>query len=198
MQGGIKMADEKLIKPFTIDHDGVAKTQVESMVPTEDSKISNIADELKIPEKQDEKSILLKNKTDYKEEKKTKGVLEAAKKTMIKPFEILAEGAADPTRKLYLVLLYIGSDSDNEEDTKDFFFVKGRQAVFNAIKDALENYNVDAMRSLIFVDSPKVTISTKTTVYQFMKDMINTNKVINDTNFDINDYYYEIDDTENE
>lgn len=193
------MLEEKkeMVKPFVIDHDAIGDIQKNSMVPDSDDTEKSVADELKIPEKKkDEKEIM--KEEEKKEEKPQKKLLESAKKAMIKPFEILAEGAADPTQKMYLVLLYINSNDDNVEDSKDFFFIRGRQDVFDALKDALENYNADAMRSLIFVDSPKVTISTRTSVYKFMKDMIDTNRVLNDSDFDIQDYYYDIKDIERE
>lgn len=179
------------IKPFTMDLNYASQqNMMQAMVPgSESTKTKNVADELNVG---GEKSV---NKTvESKPEKSENEVKEktSVAKALIKPFQILAEGAQDPNHKLYLVLVVNSSMEDNVEDDRDFFFVKGRQAVFDKIRLMLESGEpIDIMRSLIYVDSNKVKISMRTSVYRFMRDCLNTSKVINDSGFDIGDYYYD-------
>lgn len=118
---------------------------------------------------------------------------EVIKKPMVKPFRM------DPAvnkEKLYLILLYI-NDGNDTEYLQEFQFIKGRQQTYDTLKSYLENEDieVDAMKSRVLVDSPKVTISHKYSVFAFMRDMKERLAVKDDTSFDINDYYY---DEENE
>lgn len=57
---------------------------------------------------------------------------------------------------------------------------------------------LDIMRSRILVDSPKIRISTKCSIYSFMKNMLTTGKVIDKTGFNIDDFYYEQEEDEEE
>lgn len=188
------MSDSKKeVKPFVIQHDEEvinaqsimqASTVAPSPSEKEKKKKHSVVDDLVIDEKYNAvegtkkgKNECLKN-TNHKPKKK--------------PFSILPAGVADPNKKLYLLLLYINNESDNTENEKDYCFIRGRQEVFDFIVQNLHaEYNIDCMKSLIYVDSPRVKISTRTSIYKFMKDMINTNKVINTTGFDIEDYYYD-------
>lgn len=113
---------------------------------------------------------------------------------MIKPFVI--EEA--PKTKLYLVLKYYSVNSDNREDYRDYeFFTGTTQEMYDHLKMELENSDeFDAMRSRILVDSPNITISHKCSVYLFMKDAKDIGKAVDESSFNINDYYYEIDDLE--
>ena len=116
------------------------------------------------------------------------------KEKMIKPFVI--EEA--PKTKLYLVLKYYSANSDNGEDYKDYeFFTGTTQEMYDHLKVELENSDgFDAMRSRILVDSPNITISHKCSVYLFMKDAKDIGKVVDESSFNINDYYYDTEDLE--
>lgn len=190
---------QEQVKPFVIDHEYAMKAQQNSMVPSDgnDNEESSVADELKVPEKKKENEEPKPKKKTVKEKLPTPSKEPAPKSGLKRMFNILPEGMIDPNHKKYLVLLYITSTVDNLEDGKDFFFENGRQATYDRIKHLLENdWQVDCMKSLVFVDSPKVTIATRTSVYTFMKDVREQKKVIDDTSFDIEDYYYEVDDKE--
>lgn len=116
----------------------------------------------------------------------------ASQEKMTKPF-VMDLDYAKSENKLYLILI-VYSRIDGE-DMHDFEFVTGRQNVYDRIKELLtaneRGEEVDAMKSLIFVDSPKVQISKKLSLYRFMKDMKINDKVIDESSFDIQDYYYE-------
>lgn len=116
---------------------------------------------------------------------------------MVKPFTMDLK-MAKSGEKMYLVL-YVYTCQIGE-DVHDFEFIVGRQATYDRIKELLtssdEDEQLDAMRSLVFVDSPKIQISKRLSIYSFMKDMKLNNKINDDTSFDINDYYYEVDENE--
>lgn len=118
---------------------------------------------------------------------------------LTKPFTMDLQ-AAKAGEKMYLILLvYTCQDS---EDVHDFQFIIGRQATYDRLKELLQNSDndeqLDAMKSLVFVDSPKIQISKRLSVFSFMRDMKLNNKVIDDTSFDIHDYYYEMEDNDEE
>lgn len=112
-------------------------------------------------------------------------------------FSILPEGSEDPNQKLYLVLFYIQDAIDNMEEEQQFKFIRGRQSVYDYIKEQLQSgVAIDCMRSLIFVDSPNIRISHRCSIFVFMSDMKVKNLIIDDTSFDINDWKYDIEDIE--
>lgn len=117
---------------------------------------------------------------------------------MVKPFTMDLQ-RAKAGEKMYLVLYVYTCQSG--EDIHDFEFIIGRQDTYDKIKELLINSDtdeqLDAMRSLVFVDSPKIQISNRLSIYSFMKDMKFNGKIDDDTSFDINDYYYEVE-VENE
>ena len=119
-------------------------------------------------------------------------------KTLKKPFLIESKEKSDGSTKLYLVLLYFESKSDDCENVRDFAFVTGREIVYKMLKEYLENdsdLQLDAMKSRVLVDSPKVQISHPYSVFAFMRDMKEKLLVTDNSSFDIYDYYY---DEENE
>lgn len=118
------------------------------------------------------------------------------RKPMVKPFRM--DPAANK-EKLYLILLYIYDSNSDTEYAQEFQFIKGRQQTYDTLKTYLEmeDLEVDAMKSRVLVDSPKVSISHKYSVFAFMRDMKERLAVEDNTSFDINDYYYE-EDEENE
>lgn len=111
---------------------------------------------------------------------------------MIKPF-VRAES---PSEKLYLILKYYEETELDGEEIRDFeFFTGTSQDLYDYLKSEIEadtTTQLDIMRSRILVDSPKISISHKCTVYMFMKDLRDRGTVVDDTNFDIEDYYYSL------
>lgn len=103
----------------------------------------------------------------------------------------------------YLVLLegeYIDSDGENY---KSYEIIKGRQATYDFIKDLLESQNtgiseyiVDVSKSKIIVEppvitpeTPRITLSNMLSVYAFMKAMKEKGRIVDESSFDIEEYY---------
>ena len=100
-----------------------------------------------------------------------------------------------PKEKLYLILKYYNSGEEGAEDYRDFeFFTGTTQALYDHMKTEIEmTDDLDIMRSRVLVDSHNITISHKCSIYVFMKDAKDTGRVVDNTSFDIHDYYYETD-----
>ena len=90
--------------------------------------------------------------------------------------------------KTYLILIE-GLDLDDGE-FRDWEIKVGRQAAYDYIKNYIESeYNViDVYASKIIVSSEKVKVTDGITIYEFMKVMKETEKVIDYSNFNIEDY----------
>ena len=92
--------------------------------------------------------------------------------------------------KIYLILID-GVESDNEgKPYRDWELVTGRQAAYDYIKTMLENEYVivNVEESKIIVNSENVKITDGVSIYAFMKNMKETDKIIDYTSFDIEDY----------
>lgn len=104
--------------------------------------------------------------------------------------------------KEYLLLTEFVLSDENAENERNFEFITGTTAdIYNHIKNMMFDENVaglDIMHSYVIVDSPKVSISKRITIYKFMKNAIVTGKVIDDSGFDIEEYYYDDPDEEEE
>ena len=109
---------------------------------------------------------------------------------LIKPFTRVET----PSTKLYLVLKYYDEKDLDGEEIRDFEFFEGTsQDLYDYLKAEIEadsDTQLDVMRSRILVDSPKISISHKCSVYMFMKDLRNRGVVLDNTSFDIEDYFY--------
>lgn len=92
----------------------------------------------------------------------------------------------EPEKK-YLVLIE-ATDIESEEQYQEWRFIEGRQNAYDYIKRRIENHylSVDVHKSLIIVDSVK--INEGISIYSFMKVMKESEKVIDYTSFDIEDY----------
>ena len=92
--------------------------------------------------------------------------------------------------KIYLILID-GEEVDNEGTRfRDWETVEGRQAAYDYIKNMLQSEYVliDVHTSKIIVSSEKVKITDGISIYEFMKNMKENDKVIDYTSFDIEDY----------
>lgn len=92
--------------------------------------------------------------------------------------------------KIYLILID-GVENDNEaKPYRDWELVTGRQAAYDYIKTMLENEYVivNVEESKIIVNSENVKITDGVSIYAFMKNMKETDKIIDYTSFDIEDY----------
>lgn len=102
-------------------------------------------------------------------------------------------------KKTYLVLLEGEIPTNEGENYKTYEFILGRQATYDYIKDIIQSQDIifDAMKSKVIVDSEKVNIGKALSVYNFMRIMKENNKVVDESSFDIEDYYYNIEEKEN-
>lgn len=105
----------------------------------------------------------------------------------------------------YLILLEGEYKYKDGENYKSFELITGRQAAYDFIKDILENmhdsdyeYMLDVSKSriiseppVITPDTPRITLSNMLTLYSFMKIMRERNKIVDDSSFDIEDYFDE-------
>lgn len=119
------------------------------------------------------------------------------RRRMKKPF-IIDETMVQ--EKEYLLLLVF--TSDDYEDEKTFEFITGTSStVYKYIRNLMGKDNevcLDVKKSMLLVDSPKVSLSKRVSVYKFMKNTIATGKVIEDTGFDIDEFYYQDEDDNSE
>lgn len=117
------------------------------------------------------------------------------KEALEKPF-IIDETMIQEKEYLLLLVFTI----DNYEDEKTFEFITGTTVdVYKFIKDQMANDNescLDIKKSFVIVDSPKVSISKRITIYKFMKNALVTGKVIDDSGFNIDEFYYKDSDEE--
>lgn len=102
-------------------------------------------------------------------------------------------------KKLYLLLLVFYDGEEESEEVLDYnafeFFTGTTQEVYDRIKECIDTTNdegyhlyADVLKSKILVDSPKVKISDGVSIYNFMKNMKRMGKVVDDTDFNIDDY----------
>ena len=107
--------------------------------------------------------------------------------------------AENPDKKVYLVLQEnMLNDDSNEEPTRDWRIVIGRQALYNLLKGYLEYSDTtpeDIMNPVYsFVVEINMPITKAVNVCKFMKMMKEEGKVVDNSDFNIADYYYEEDD----
>lgn len=92
--------------------------------------------------------------------------------------------------KIYLILID-GVENDNEgKQYRDWEIITGRQNAYDYIKTMLENEYiiVNVEESKIIVSSENVKVTDGVSIYAFMKNMKETDKVIDYSSFDIEDY----------
>lgn len=119
------------------------------------------------------------------------------KRALEKPF-IIDESMIQ--EKEYLLLLVF--TQDEYEDEKTFEFITGTSgSIYKYIRNLMKHDNdicLDVKKSMIIVDSPKVSLSKRVSIYKFMKNTVATGKVIEDTGFDIDEFYYQDDEDSEE
>lgn len=126
---------------------------------------------------------------------------EKSEEKLVKPFIIDSKQKTDGVEKMYLVLLYFEPKNENTEQVRDFAFITGRQIVYDTLREYLisdSELKLDAMKSRVLVDSPKVQISHPYSVFAFMRDMREKLLIKDDTSFDIYDYYYDYEENDDD
>lgn len=92
--------------------------------------------------------------------------------------------------KIYLILLDGEEVSNEATPFRDWQMKEGRQAAYDYIKNMIENeyVNIDIHESKIIVSDNNVKITDGISIYEFMKVMKDSDKVIDYSEFDIEDY----------
>lgn len=95
---------------------------------------------------------------------------------------------AEP-EKTYLVLID-GIEADTGNQFRDWEIIEGRQDAYDYILNIVtsEYIIVNVKKSKIIVSSEKVKVTDGISIYEFMKNMKENDKVIDYTSFDIEDY----------
>ena len=104
-----------------------------------------------------------------------------------------------PKKKLYLILKYLYNPDENKEFDRDFEYFRGTtQELYDHLKEEilLNIRAFDLMKSRELVDAPNIRISHKCSVFMFMKDTKDLGKIEDDSNFNIMEYYYNVEDIE--
>lgn len=103
------------------------------------------------------------------------------------------------------LILFEGEYVSNEcENFRTFELVVGRQKAYDCIKEWLigeedTGIRISLQKSRILVEpemitekTPRITLSNMLNLYQFMKEMLRSGKIVdNDSSFDIEEYYEE-------
>lgn len=112
------------------------------------------------------------------------------------PQSMSQEEANDRANKLYLVLFEFyppEDDESDEEETMTWRYCRGTQTAYNFIRETIIEHEtigtpVNFNNSFIIVESVKRTIASPLSIYDFVKEMVAKDKVIEDTGFNIDDY----------
>lgn len=96
----------------------------------------------------------------------------------------------DPTKKVYLILIISngdGTDDDGDYEYRDWTVSVGRQETYDKLKDYIETNAINPAMS--FILSGSTSPEKAITVYRFMKTCLESNKIIDNSDFDIDDGY---------
>ena len=95
--------------------------------------------------------------------------------------------------KIYLLLLTYDVSEDDGDFNQKWEFIKGREAVYNHLKDLIidsfeTNHPLIIEESFIAVDTMKMKITDSKPIHKFMKDVIARGQIIDKSGFNIDDY----------
>lgn len=98
----------------------------------------------------------------------------------------------DPSKKVYLILIISNGDDieDHELNTyeyRDWIISVGRQETYDKLKDYIETNGINPAMS--FILSGSTSPENAITVYRFMKTCYESGKVVDNSDFDIDDGY---------
>lgn len=106
-----------------------------------------------------------------------------------------------PQIKMYLILSEYSYIENPDQIIHDWeLFYGTTQDLYDHLKLLItdEGANYDVMKSRLLVNGENTRLKNNASVYQFMSMQIERGNVIDDTNFDIEDYYYDLPDEEEE
>lgn len=96
-----------------------------------------------------------------------------------------APATEDPESMRYLLLIKV-IDDDNGDEYRAFEVIEGRKSTYDYIRELIRAENINPLEC--FVMSNKTTLDEAVSFYQFMKYMVNSEKIVDDTGFDIEEY----------
>lgn len=110
------------------------------------------------------------------------------------PEGVNVQDAVSGAEKVYLLLLTFDVPEEDGEFNQKWEFVKGREAAYNRIKELIldfyETYHPLIIgESYIAVDTMKAKITDSKPIYKFMKDVIERGQIVDESGFDIDDYF---------
>lgn len=103
--------------------------------------------------------------------------------------DVLKFDGKDPDTIKYLLLLTVfGDEMDyvEEDSSKEWMVITGRQNVYDYLKNCIEAEGIDPDKSFIVAEDTDFTNCP--TVYRFMKAAKESESVVDNTSFDIDDY----------
>lgn len=110
------------------------------------------------------------------------------------PEGISIKEADSGAEKVYLLLLTYDVPEEDGEFNQKWEFVKGRENAYKRIRDEIiesfeTNHPLIIDESFIAVDTMKMKITDSKPIHKFMKDVVARGQVIEDTGFNIDDYF---------
>lgn len=91
----------------------------------------------------------------------------------------------DPESKVYLLLLEV-TDSENDEEVRDWSVFVGRQETYDYLVNLVVNEAIDPNHS--FIIAGDVKFEEAITVYRFLKSMRDNELVLDGSDFSIEEY----------
>lgn len=106
-----------------------------------------------------------------------------------------------PKIKMYLILSeysYTDNEVQNIHDWEIFYGTT--QDLYDHLMLLItdDGVNYDVMKSRLLVNGDNTRLKNNASVYQFMKMQLERNTVVDETDFDIEDYYYDLPEDEEE
>ena len=106
-----------------------------------------------------------------------------------------------PQIKMYLILSEYSYDNNEDQIIHDWeLFYGTTQDLYDHLKLLItdDGVNYDVMKSRLLVNGENTRLKNNASVYQFMSMQIERGNVVDETDFDINDYYYDLPEDEEE
>lgn len=106
-----------------------------------------------------------------------------------------------PQIKMYLILSEYSYDDSEDQIIHDWeLFYGTTQDLYDHLKLLItdEGVNYDVMKSRLLVNGENTRLKNNASVYQFMSMQIERGNVVDETDFDIEEYYYDLPEDEEE
>lgn len=128
----------------------------------------------------------------------TLAIIEQAKRDGINT-ENLEKPFTRQETKMYLILSEYSEVDTDEQISHDWeIFYGTTQELYDKLKIMIEDESMhyDVMKSRLLVNGETARLKTNVSVYHFMSMQIERGNAVDETGFDISDYYYELSEEE--